>query len=434
MAELQIGIVGIGVLFFFLFLGIPIAFSLGFLGIAIMVAIEGFSVLPLAIFGIYGAATDFPLVAIALFILMAEIILFSGMNKSAFDAATKLVGHAPGGLAIATMGSCTLFAAVTGSSVANTATIGMLTIPEMEKRGYDKGLAASCVGAGGALGILIPPSLLMILYGVLADESIGQLFIGGIIPGLMLAFLFVIIGIWLRAVINPRLAPRIPAVGWPERLKGLLQIWPLLLLMVIVLGTIFAGVCTPTESAGVGAAGALIISCFFRKLSWGVFYKSIIRTVNTTCMIMWILLGANVFANALSLSGVPRTICALVVDLQISPIMIIVAINLVLIALGMFLETASILMITAPILIPLMMQLDYNLVWFGVLFTINMELALITPPVGYNLFVLQGVAPNIPLATIYRGILPFVLCQAVVLSLAIIFPDIILWLPSLLIK
>ena len=410
-------------------IGVPVAFSFGFIGMLLILTLQGPKGLILLMLGIYGHSSSFVLVAVPLFILMAEVILFSGVSASLFSCGNKWFGRIPGGIAMATMGSCSIFAAVTGSSVANASTIGLVAIPEMEKSKVDKGLAAGVVAAGGSLGILIPPSLLFILYGVLTEESVGQLFIAGVIPGILLTLVF-ILSIVIRAYLNPRLAPPGPKATLQEKLSATIEIWPVVLLIVLVLGTIYTGVCTPTESAAIGAAGSILIAAFKRKLTLANFQNAIFCTVKTTCMALWILLGATAFAAALEYSGIPARVIEFIANLSVPPLLLIVCMNIVLIILGCFMESMGILMLVTPIFVPIIEQFGFSPIWWGVVFCINMELALITPPVGYNLFVLQGIAPDIPLKSIYRGVLPFVIALLVTLAVVILFPQLATWLPS----
>lgn len=414
-------------------IGIPVAFSFGLVGIFLIVRLQGLKGLVLLMLGVYGHSVSFVLVAVPLFILMAEVILFSGVSADLFKCGNKWLGRVPGGIPIATMASCSLFAAVTGSSVANASTIGLVSIPEMVKSKVDKSLAAGVIAAGGTLGILIPPSLLFILYGVLTEESVGQLFIAGVIPGIILTLIFMI-SIAIRVYRNPDLAPPAPKVSLQEKINSTISIWPILMLILLVLGTIYAGICTPTESAAMGAAGSVLVAAIKRTLTLANFRKAIFATVRTTCMALWILLGATAFAAALDYSGIPDRIIRVIANLDLYPLLLIICMNVILLILGCFMESMGILMLVTPIFVPIIQQLGFSPIWWGVVFCINMELALISPPVGYNLFVIQGIAPDIPLKDIYRGVLPFILVLIITLAIIIVFPQTATWLPTTIYK
>lgn len=410
--------------------GVPIAYSLGFLSVALGLTLLGPKVLYLIGSLTFGKVNSFSLVAVPLFIFMAELILVSGAAKDAFVALDKWLSALPAGLAVASQFACTLFAAVCGASTATTAVIGGMAVPEMVNRGYDKRLATGSIAAGGALGVLIPPSILLIIYGIVSESSIGQLFIAGIVPGIMLTVMRIVYFMG-RAVINPAIAPRSSEVTWEDRFRSLWKILPLLLLALFMFFALYTGIATPTEVAGVGCAVSVLIIFFYGKLDWPCLRAAFERTAATTCFIIWILVAASAFGYVLAFLQVPQHLAGWAMDLLVSPYVILVAINLLLIVLGCIMDPAAIIMVTCPILVPLVHALGFDLVWFGVMFVVNMELAEITPPLGLNLYVMKAVAPpNVTLNDIIIGSIPFMVLDIIGLILVIIFPAIVLWLPS----
>jgi tripartite ATP-independent transporter DctM subunit len=414
--------------------GMPIVFCLGVVSLAVMF----FLIDPITISTMgkkaFSLGTNFVLIAVPLFILMAEVVMFSGLSESGFDVINKWLGRLPGGLALSSIGGCAIFAAVTGSSVANTATIGTVAIPEMMRAGYDKKLATGSIAAGGALGILIPPSTLMIVYAVITEQSLGHLFIGGVFPGVLLAGLFMFY-ILVRALINPALAPRPEGVDWKDRILSLYKILPVVGLIFLVLGTIYTGITTPTEAAAVGAFGAVIISVAYRRLTVRRMMDAMIKASETTCFVFFIMVAGTIMAFVLSALEIPQNLVRWVIALGLSRWVIMIAINVLYLILGCLIDPASIVVLTVPILFPVIIALGFDPIWFGVIVTINMEMANITPPLGFNLFVMKGISPpDVTLGDIIRGAMPFVIFQALGLALCMIFPQLILWLPSNMLK
>lgn len=412
-------------------LGVPIAFSLGFVALGMGAILVGPRIFFLFGTLAYGKVNSFGLVAVPLFILMAEIIIISGAAKDAFAMLNKWIGALPAGLAIASQMGCTLFAAVCGASTATTAVVGGMCVPEMLKRGYDKKLATGSIAAGGALGVLIPPSILLIIYGIIAETSIGQLFIAGIIPGLILvgwrvAYFLVLAGF------KPEVAPRVTGFTWAERFSSIWMILPLLGLAIFMFGSLYTGIATPSEVAGVGAFAALVICICYRKLDWEVLKESLKKTAKTTCFILWILVAASAFGYVLSYLQVPQKLVSWVASLEVNRYVVLVGINLMLFVLGCVMDPAAIIMVTVPIFAPLVEALGFDLIWFGIMFVVNMELAEITPPLGLNLYVMKSVAPpEVSLNDIIRGALPFMILDVVGLAMIIIWPGLVLWLPSM---
>lgn len=412
-------------------IGVPIAFSLcgiATIGIFFILGPKG---LYLLFNTAYGQVTNFLLLAIPLFIFMANLLKFSGMGDDLYEMVYRWMGRIPGGLAMGTVVICALFAAMAGISSVATISMGLIALPSMLKRGYHKNIAVGSIAAGGALGILIPPSIIMILYGAVAEVSIGKLFIGGIIPGILLCFIFIVY-VFIRALMDPEVAPplkeRYSLLQKLTTLKGV--ILPVLLVMT-VLGAIYGGVCTPTEASAVGAFGAVICALIYGKLTWSSLKDALWHTMKLNAMIFWIIIGAIAFSHFLAYAEIQRLIQETILSLHVSPWIILISMQMVFFVLGMFLDPAGIIMITTPIFVPIVTGLGFDSLWFGILFVINMEMAYITPPFGFNLFILEGVVPaDISMTDIYRSIIPFVFLQALCLVLVMIFPDIALWLPA----
>ena len=416
----------------FLLLGMPISFALGTAAV-----LAGMLLWPAGLqqFAFTAASTvgGFIMVAVPLFILMAEVLRFSGASDDLYSVADKWLSGLPGGVAITTVGACGLFSAVVGVGTAGTATMGLLGLPAMEKRKYSRPMATGAVAAGGALGIIIPPSIVAIIYGAQTGESIGKLFAGGVGPGLLMVLLFSAY-IAIRCKRNPSLGPPGAIATWRERFSCLWRLSPIVILVLGVLGTIYMGVATPTEAASVGAVGSVIIAAAYRKLNWPLLKGALLSTTKTTCMIFWIMIGSVNFAHILIYVGTGSWIQGMMEGLEMSPWFILVGIQLILIVLGMFLDPMGIIMITTPIFAPIIIALGFNPLWFGILFIVNMGLGYITPPFGFNLFILRGIAPEgVTMGDIYRGVIPFAILDVIVLGLIMAFPQIALWLPSMMV-
>jgi C4-dicarboxylate transporter DctM subunit len=410
--------------------GVPIAYSLGSLAIGLGIIFTGPRIFYLFGTLAFGKVNSFALVAVPLFIFMAEMILVSDAAKDAFEALDKWLSALPAGLAISSQVACTLFAAVCGASTATTAVIGGMAVPEMVDRGYDKRLATGSIAAGGALGVLIPPSILLIIYGIIAEQSIGQLFIGGIIPGIVLMMLRVAYFV-TRVSIDPMMAPREKHVTWNERFRTLWKILPLLALAIFMFGALYSGIATPSEVAGVGCFASLVIAAAYRRIAWGLVKEAFEKTTRTTCFVIWILVAAASFGYVLSFLNVPQSLVNWALSMEVSPYVILIAVNLLLFLLGCIMDPAAIIMVTVPMLAPLMEALGFDLIWFGVMFVVNMELAEITPPLGLNLYIMKSVAPpGITLNDIIIGSIPFMILDIIGLIFVIIWPQLILWLPS----
>ncbi len=414
--------------------GIPFAFCIG--GVALL-----FTPLLWGVGGFYMVATQTlgtmrstVLLALPLFYLMAMVLQRSGIADEMYELMYSLLGRMRGGLAVGTVMICTVFAAMAGISGAATVTMGLIALPSMLKRNYDKLIAIGCISAGGALGVLIPPSVTFIIYGVMANVSIGRLFAGGVFPGFLLSILFSIY-IIVRSHLNPNLGPALP----PEERAPLRAILPHfkalalpLILIVGVLGSIFSGMATPTEAAAVGAFGALICTAVHRKLRLSLIKESCNETLRLTAMVMWIVVAATWFSSIYSAIGGPQFINQTIQALGMNPWFVLIGIQLLLIILGMIMETTGIIMITVPIFIPIITALGFDPVWFGVLFVMNMEMGFLTPPFGVNLFYMKGIVPEeITMGDIYRSIVPFVFLQLTGLIIVMLVPKIALFLPNL---
>ncbi|OPY86537.1 MAG: Sialic acid TRAP transporter permease protein SiaT [Smithella sp. PtaU1.Bin162] len=410
--------------------GIPIAFSLGIVSLSLVLIFLGPDQLMLFSTTAFGQLNNFALVAIPLFVFMAEVILHSGVSTDAFDMLAKWTSKLPGSLAVAAQLTCTLFAAVCGASTATAAAVGSIAVPEMLSRGYDKRLTCGSIAAGGALGALIPPSIYMIIYGTLVEQSIGQLFMGGVVPGLMISAMFIVY-IIICCIFKPELAPRLAEVTWKDRWRSLYKVWAILFLALSMLVSIYIGFATPSEIAGVGAFFAVIIGLAYRRLTWKAIKGAFLSTCRITCFIGWILVAASVFGYILSYLQLPQKLSAWIVAATASPYVVLVGINLILIFLGCLMDPAGILLVTIPIFVPIIKAVGFDPVWFGVMFVVNTELAQITPPLGLNLFIIKGISPpSVILKDILIGAFPFMILDAVALVLVCIFPQIILWLPS----
>jgi tripartite ATP-independent transporter DctM subunit len=414
-------------------LGLPIAFSLGGVAILYSLLLWGTKSLLLIPSAVHTDGSNFILAAVPLFVFMGNMLEVSGLADDLYEMMYRWFQRIPGGLASGTVLICTIFAAMAGISGVATVTMGLIAIPSMLKRGYHKELAVGTVSAGGALGILIPPSVIAILYGSITGASVGKLFIGGMLPGLLLAAIFIIY-ITLRCIIQPRIAPP-PSEGerfsWSEKIFSLRGLALPLALIASVLGVIYTGVCTPTEASAIGAAGSLICCALKRRFTWRNMKTATLRTFNVTCMCIWIVIGAKCFTSVYIGCGASQFVTGLVEGLDISPLGVVAIMEFIYIILGMLMDPAGMVMITAPVFVPIVTALGFDPVWFGVLFIINAEMAYITPPFGFNLFYMKAIVPKgINMADVYRSVIPFVFCQLICLILVMFYPQLALWLPG----
>jgi len=430
MTPTMAGIAGFAALFVLLALRMPIGLAM------MMVGAGGIAILnsPTAAMNVLGAfpyaySAVFSLSVIPLFVLMGAFATVSGMGQDLYRTAYTWVGHRRGGLAAATILSCAGFAALSGSSVAAAATMGKVSLPEMDRYGYNKGLATGSIAAGGTLGILIPPSTVLIVYALLTEQSVGRLFLAGFLPGLLLTLLFVAT-VFIVSMLNPQAGPAGVRVGWAERFKVLGNSGALLFIVIVVIGGIYTGVFTVTEAASVGAFLTFLHALWTRRLTLARFFEALLDTIRTTSMVFFILIGAHFFAPFLALTRIPVNLAGAIGDLAVPALAILLIIIALYIILGTFMEGFAMLVLTVPIVLPIIITLGYDPIWFGIVMVVVVEMGLISPPVGMNVFVVKGVAPNVPLSTIYRGIIPFWIAMAVCVALLIIFPDIALFLPN----
>lgn len=426
-----------GTLVLFLFSGLPIAFALGGVAMVFTLLLWGPNALYVIASSAFGTMNNFLLEAVPLFIFMGYVLQTSGIADDLYTMMHRWMGSLKGGLAMGTVVICTVFAAMAGISGAATVTMGVVALPAMLSRGYNKSVALGCIAAGGALGILIPPSLIMILYGSLTGVSVGRLFIGGVFPGLLLSGLFIIY-IGVRCVLQKEAGPPLPPedrVGWGIKLVSLRAVILPMLIIVMVLGTIYMGVATPTEAAGMGAFGSLIAAAVYRKLSWQNLTTALQGSLRISAMCLWIVIGAFCFCSIYSASGGSKFVTEVLAGLPVNRYVVLIGMQVILLFLGMFLDPIGIIMIATPVFLPVIEALGFNPLWFGILFTMNLEMAYLTPPLGFNLFYLKGVAPpEVTMGDIYRSIAPFVVLQAIGLALVIILPQIALWLPSMMMQ
>ena len=377
----------------------------------------------------YSYSAVFTLSVIPLFVLMGTFASVSGMGADMYRTAYSFVGHRRGGLAAATIIACADFAALSGSSIAAAATMGKVSLPEMERYNYSPRLATGSIAAGGTLGILIPPSTVLIVYALLTEQSVGRLFLAGFLPGILLTILFVAT-VFIVAVMNPNAGPPGERVPMGQRIKTLFGSGALIFVVLIVIGGIYAGVFTVTEAAAVGAGLTFLHSLWTRRLTIGKFFDALLDTIKTTAMVFFILIGAHFFAPFLALTRIPVNLADWIGDLAIPAFAILMVIILVYIVLGTFMEGFAMMVLTVPIVLPIIMTLGYDPIWFGIVMVVVLEMGLISPPVGLNVFVVKGVAPKVPLSEVYWGILPFWLAMGVCVILLVAFPQIALILPN----
>lgn len=407
------------------------AFALGMVGVLILFLAKGSLALQTLSSVVWNNASSYILIAIPMFLLMGELILRSGVSSYFYRGVVVMLGRLPGGLLHANIFSCAIFSAVSGSSVATAATVGTVAIPEMLKRGYEPKTVFGSLAAGGTLGILIPPSIVMVLYGALVEESIARLFMAGIFPGLVMAGIFMIY-IAILLMIRPSLAPdrRLDAATHRAQSRDLLHVFPVMGLLVAVLGGIYIGFATPTEAAAVGAAGALILAACYGGLSWRVFNESIMATVKTTCMVTLIIIGAQILSTALTYSGVSRTVSEWVLGLGLTKWQFFAALVVLYIVLGCFVDGISMIYMTLPVLLPVIKAFNFDLVWFGIVLTILIELGQITPPVGLNLFTIHAISGGHSFASVVRGSTPYVFLMLIMVFILCVWPELALWLPK----
>ncbi len=433
MSPPTVGLVTLGVLFVFIFFGLPIGFAMGLIGFAGLVYLMGFNP-ALSVIGLmpFSTSASYVMSILPLFTIMGFWASYAGLTKGAYNAGHKLLGNLPGGLAMSNVVGCAIFSAVSGSSLACSSAMGSVCMPEMRRYKYDPALATGSIAAGAVLDIMIPPSTAMVIYALITESSIGRLLIAGILPGIMLALLFMIT-IYIMVKHNPSLAPPSPPASLREKLAAFKDVWGITLLFVLAIGGIYAGIFTPTEGAAVGAFCAFLFMVFNKQLDRKRLADSVLQTVQLTGMIFTIVIGAMIFNSFLAVSRLPQMLADWVGGLPLPPYGILGIILLTYIPLGMVMDTLAMVLLTVPIYFPLVQVLGFDPIWFGVLIIVMMEQAMLTPPVGVVVFVLSGVVPEVPMYTIFRGVLPFLIAIFVGLLLIMVFPQIVLFLPNLMI-
>ncbi len=430
MAPSLIAILTLGLLFVLLVGGMPLGFAMGlsgFLGTLLLIDLSA----ALALLGqtAYETGLTYNLSVIPMFVLMGYIASEAGLSESLYRACHAWLGHRRGGLALATIGACGAFAAICGSSLATAATMAQIALPEMRKYKYADKLATGAVAAGGTIGILIPPSVVMVIYGLLTETSISALFLAGFIPGVLTVLGFMT-AIAVVTRIDPSLGPPAERAPMPERFKVLGSVWGTAVLFLVVIGGLYVGLFSPTEAASVGACGAFVLGLVNRKTPRQLLRTSLIDTVKTTAMIFTVLIGAILFNNLLILASVPTMVSDWISGLPLGPTAVLLVIVAMYFVLGCLLDSLAMILLTIPIVFPIVKALGYDPVWFGIVIVMVVELGLITPPIGMNVFVIKGMAPDVPLETIFRGVTPFIVAQVILIVVLIAFPQIALWLPE----
>ena len=419
-----------GLLFVLLAIGMPIGFAMagaGFLGSLLLIDLDA----ALALLGqtAYETPITYDLSVVPLFVLMGYFATSSGLSEGLYRACYTWLGHRRGGLALATIGGCGAFAAICGSSLATAATMSQVALPEMKRYNYDVRLATGSIAAGGTIGILIPPSVILVLYGILTETSISELFLAGIVPGI-LTVIFFMVTISIVTRVNPALGPRGEATSGLDKLKAFKDVWGTVLLFLLVIGGIYLGVFSPTEAAGIGAMGALALAALARRMTPMIFLNCLLDTVKTSAMIFTILIGAIMFNNFLILSAVPDALGEWIETLPFGPHGILVIILLIYLVLGCALDSLAMILLTIPIFFPVVQNLGFDPVWFGVVIVMVVELGLISPPIGMNVFIIKGMAPEVALGHIYVGVLPFVIAEILLIALIVAWPELATYLPS----
>jgi tripartite ATP-independent transporter DctM subunit len=421
---------GFVALFVLMLLRVPIGIAMGLVGVVGFGYLADFgAALNIVAQSPIRTVTDLGFGVVPLFLLMGALATASGMSRELYDLAHHFLGHLRGGLGIATIAASAGFAAISGSSVASAATFATVAYPEMKRHGYSDSFATGVIAAGGTLGIMIPPSVVMAVYGIITEQDIGKLFIAGIVPGLIATAMY-ILTINVMALVRPGQFPAAPRSSWKERSAALRAIWALVLLFVFVIGGLYAGAFTPTEAAGMGAAGAFLIALARRRLTWASLVKSLVDTVRTTAAVFTILIGALIFGYFLTITQTPQKVTEFITGLGIGRYGVLVLIMIMYLLLGCILDAMAMIILTIPIIFPAMMALGFDPIWFGVIIVMTVELGLITPPVGMNVYVINGVLRSVSLSTIFYGVAPFILTDIFRLAILIAFPILSTYLPS----
>jgi len=425
------GLVGIALLLILFLLRMPVAFAMALVGFAGFAYLNGTeSALTILAQDIYETLSSYPLSVIPMFILMGSMAFASGISQRLYKTCYSWLGQYRGGLTVATVIACSGFAAICGSTAATAATMGAIALPEMKKYGYDDQLATGTVASAGTLGILIPPSTVLIVYGILTEESIGRLFISGILPGIIMTLFFVVTVVILCRQ-KPEMAPPGPSTSLKEKILSLGGILEALLLFLLTIGGLFLGWFSPTQAGSIGAFGAFLIGLFRGKLRFRKTVGVLRDGLRTACMVLFIITGAAIFGHFLAISNIPFALADWVGNLPIPPMAIMVIIVLIYFVGGFFMDSMALIVVTIPIFFPIVTRFNFDPIWFGVIIVMVGEMGVITPPVGVNVFVIKGIAPDVPLQTIYRGIMPFLAAIIVLTVLLMFFPQIATYLPNL---
>lgn len=431
MEPVTIGLIGVAVLIVIFLLGMPVGLTMGLMGMIGFVAIKG------ADAGMYILARDFwdiwssyNLTVIPMFVFMGSVAFHAGMSGRLYDGAYTIFGRLRGGLALATVVATALFSAICGSTNATAAAMGRVAIPEMRKYGYNPSLATGCMAASGSLGIMIPPSTVFIVYSLLTEQSVGKLFIAGVIPGLVLAFLFCLtVYVWCR--LSPTSAPAGGTTTLKQKLMGMTGLLEMAFLFALVLGGLFSGLFSPTQAAAVGTAGAIVIGVARRSFNLRKLWLSLVDTALVSAMVMTILAGATVFGHFMAVTGIPKEASVFLNGLPVPPVLVMILILAIYLLLGMFMDGLAMVTLTVPILYPTVVALGYDPIWFGVIVVLVAEMGVVTPPVGMNVYIIKGVTGDIPLATIFKGACFFLFAMFALAALLLLFPMLATWLPSL---
>jgi tripartite ATP-independent transporter DctM subunit len=430
MDPVVIGIIAIAIMIVLFLFGMPISFAMafvGFIGFSLLINIEaGLSLLARDVFEIFSSYT---LTVIPLFVFMGSLAFASGLSRRLYEAGYVFLGRLRGGLALATIAGCAGFAAICGSTNATAAAMGRVALPEMKRYGYDDSLATGCVAAAGSLGILIPPSTIFLIYGILTEQSIGKLFIAGVLPGILLALLFgLVVLIWCMR--NPKLAPAGGPTTWRQKVEGLYGVFETLLLFLLVILGLFLGWFSPTQAGAAGAAGALVIGIIRKQLSWQGFLEAVKDAVKISCMVLVIVTGATILGHFMAVTKIPFLIADWVSALPVHKMLIMAIVVFIYLLGGCFMDALALITLTIPIFFPLVIAMKFDPIWFGVIIVLVTEMGVITPPVGVNVYVIKGISKGIPLETIFKGIFPFLAALILAVVIIILFPQIATFLPG----
>ncbi|MFN4277399.1 MAG: TRAP transporter large permease [Ferrovibrio sp.] len=430
MTPALVGILGFGAVLALMLLRVPVAVAMGLVGAAGFLMLQGWDGLAY-VMGSSPFESVFPysLSVVPLFVMMGVFATYAGLSRQLYDAAYAFLGHFRGGLALATIGACAAFGSICGSAIATAATMCRVALPEMRRRGYADSLATATIAAGGTLGILIPPSIILLIYALLTEQSLGKLYVAALLPGLLGTGLYML-AIAATVRFNPNSGPAGERMAWPRRLRTMRSVWPVFLLFVVVIGGMFAGIFSPNEAASVGAVGALLFALAGRTMGLSRFKDSLLETASTSAMIFLILIGAGLFNFFLEVTNAPQLVVQQIQALNVSPALFLVLLTVFYVVLGALMDDLAMMLLTLPFVFPAVQALGIDPLWFGIYMVTIVEIGMIVPPVGMNLFVIQGVG-QVKLPTVIRGILPFVLADLVRVGLLIGFPQIVLWLPSL---